>query len=176
MASKGELYNQINGYQIRVEECSREIDEEKKRIEELYELLRKLGTVNLNFNTAQYSCRQRLYSMASFFSSMRRISSKIVASYERNMSHLLTGGEYQKVAAGLETAQSAVRDEIQKRERRIDELQGEIRNLQNQIGACRTEIAEIERREREERERREREEREARERAAIAAGQEERRC
>ena len=175
MASKGDLYSQINRYQSRIEECKREINEEKQRLGELYELLHRLGEVNLNFNAAQNGCRQRLYNMASFFHAMRRISLKIIASYERNMNELLTGGEYHKVIHGLETAQSAVRNEIRRRERRIEELESEIRYLENRIGACRSEIAEIERREREERERRERAEREARERAAIAAREEGRR-
>lgn len=175
MASKGDLYSQINRNQIRIEECEKEIIEERQRLGELYALLYKVGEVNLNFYTVQSGCRQRLYSMASFFSAMRHISTKIIAGYERNMNELLTGGEYHKVVDSLETAQATVRNEIQKRERRIEELESEIRYLENRIGACRSEIAEIERREREERERREREEREARERAAIAAREEEER-
>lgn len=166
MASKGELYGRINLYQARINECREEINRENKKLLELEELTQKLRNVHGTFNQAQQCSRQRLYERASFLHSLGRISRKIIGSYERNMSELLTGSEYHKVLWGLDAAQDDVRHEMQRRKNRIAELEREIRNLENQIGACHSEIAAIERREREERERAERERREREEREA----------
>lgn len=166
MASKGELYGRINLYQARIDECREEINKENKKLLELEELAQKLRNVHGTFHQAQQCSRQRLYERASFLHSLGRISPKIIGSYERNMSELLTGREYHKVLLGFETAQEDVGHEMQRRKNRIEELEREIRNLENQKGACRSEIAAIERREREERERAERERREREEREA----------
>ncbi len=166
MASKGELYGRINQYQARINECREEINRENNKLLELEELLKKLRNTYDKFNQAQQCSRQRLYEKASFLHSLGRISPRIIGSYERNMSELLTGREYHKVRQGLETSQEDVKHEIQRRKNRIEELEREIRKLENQIGACHSEIAAIERREREERERAERERREQEEREA----------
>lgn len=163
MGSVSELNARISACRARIEECQREIEVYERKVEELRILQGRIGALEEQFADAQRMRKAKLLQVSVALDSARRYSRRIIESYDAQMQELLTGNGYVQTAKGIEAADWTVSQEIQRLGYEMESLWNEIRSLEQTIGQCQGEIAEIERREREAREAAERAEREARE-------------